>query len=351
MATKTNKISKGSKAAKSTKAVSKASNKKHKTSGTKIAVKETVKTMDATKVINLTQIAKGGIYEGEFNGQPACWAFQNRSRDHGGSLDESVTINGIDQAIAEADKRGVLAIVGVQVRGKLWQYEVPTVGLKDLYVPGVGRGEPSSFSPEEITAILAAVKGKRPWELFFTMLALTGLRASEILGLRVKDLDFKRSLIYVKQTAWNGQIIKGTKTEASKNSVQMTTEVAQLAEAYLATHKHELVYVNQYGFPYSRNKVVERVLHPIMDRLGIPRKGRRVGLHAFRHGLASMLVDTAGASVAQRQLRHSSPDTTVGLYAHIVGNALVVAMERIQAQLQPLPASITHVAGEVPKTA
>ena len=48
------------------------------------------------------------------------------------------------------------------------------------------------------------------------MLAVTGLRASEILGLRVKDCNFGRSLIFVRQTAWEGKIIQGTKTEGSK---------------------------------------------------------------------------------------------------------------------------------------
>jgi integrase len=42
---------------------------------------------------------------------------------------------------------------------------------------------------------------------------LTGLRASEILGLRVSGLDFTKSLIKIKQMAWKGKIIQGTKTD------------------------------------------------------------------------------------------------------------------------------------------
>ena len=73
-------------------------------------------------------------------------------------------------------------------------------------------------------AILAAFKGRKPWELFFTLLATTGLRASEILGLRVVDLDFEENLIHVRQGAWHGQIIT-VKTRESENSVPMTTRV------------------------------------------------------------------------------------------------------------------------------
>jgi integrase len=81
--------------------------------------------------------------------------------------------------------------------------------------------------------------------------------------------------------------------------------------------------------------IVQRVLHPVLDKLGIERRGRHVGFHAFRHGLASMLVDSAGAAVAQRQLRHSDAGTTLGIYAHIIGSGHIDAMEAIQSQLLP----------------
>jgi integrase len=214
-----------------------------------------------------------------------------------------------------------------------WQHKVPVVAMSQLYIPGAEPGEPYSFSPEQMQAILAAFKGERPWDLFFTMVALTGLRASEILGLRVRDCDLKRSLIFVRQIAWEGKIIQGTKTEESKNSVPMPSAVKEKLAEYLRTHKHELLFVNRRGRPYSRNKVVQKVLHPVLEKLGIERKGRRIGLHAFRHGLASMLVDSASTAVAQRQLRHSDAATTLGIYGHVIGNGHFDAVERVQSLL------------------
>lgn len=149
-----------------------------------------------------------------------------------------------------------------------------------------------------------AFASKRPRELFFTKLALTGLRASEILGLRVSDCDLTRSLIFVRQTAWEGQIVRVTKTEGSRNSVPMPSAIKERLTEYLRTHKHELLFVNRNGRPHSRNKIVQKVLYPVLDKLSIERKGRRIGLHAFRHGLASMLIDSASPAVAQRQVRH-----------------------------------------------
>jgi integrase len=46
-----------------------------------------------------------------------------------------------------------------------------------------------------------------------------------------------------------------------------------------------------------------------------------------------MLVDSAGAAVAQRQLRHSDAATTLGIYGHVIGNGHIEAMEAIQSIL------------------
>lgn len=50
----------------------------------------------------------------------------------------------------------------------------------------------------------------------------------------------------------------------------------------------------------------------------------RLGLHAFRHTLASK---------AQRQLRHSDASTNLGRYGHILGNDHREAVEAIEAVL------------------
>lgn len=52
----------------------------------------------------------------------------------------------------------------------------------------------------------------------------------------------------------------------------------------------------------KRESLVQFVLKPILPRLGIPE--RRLGLHAFRHGLATELADSAvPLPVLEHQLR------------------------------------------------
>ena len=75
---------------------------------------------------------------------------------------------------------------------------------------------------------------------------------------------------------------------------------------------------------------MEYQLWPILDALGIP----RFGLHAFRHAVASFIVE-AGYSieVAQQQLRHSNVRTTLG-YTHFRGGITEQAMADVSNSLK-----------------
>jgi integrase len=65
---------------------------------------------------------------------------------------------------------------------------------------------------------------------FFTLLGLSGLRASEILGLRVEDLDFDSSTIHIRHLA--RQVVT-TKTEESGTSLPMTPALKGKLQAHL----------------------------------------------------------------------------------------------------------------------
>ena len=106
-------------------------------------------------------------------------------------------------------------LLAIQAAARKWYPNVQVVHKKDLYFPGVEPQEPFSFTPEQMRAILEYFKDRRPWNLFFTLLPLSGFRAGETLGLRVTDLDFQRNLIHVRQAAWHGKI-QTVKTKASR---------------------------------------------------------------------------------------------------------------------------------------
>jgi integrase len=209
---------------------------------------------------------------------------------------------------------------------------VPALKKRDLKfgLKKPGEGKPFVLSPGQVKKILVAVTGRKIWDAFFTLLALTGLRASEILGLRVEDVDFDNNQIHVRQAAWHGQI-QTLKTEESDNCVPMPPVLREKLLKHLEGHSHQLLFVNRRGRPYSRNKVVQTVLHPLLDELGIAHKGKRAGLHAFRHCLSSLLLQSTGVAVAQRQMRHADPATTLGFYGHVLDDNHREAMDTIES--------------------
>ena len=70
----------------------------------------------------------------------------------------------------------------------------------------------------------------------------------------------------------------------------------------------------------------ESQLRALSGRIGVA-----VTAHMFRHALAQALVDTAGLKVAQEVLGHAHVSTTAASYAHVDEQAMVSALQRVNA--------------------
>ena len=108
----------------------------------------------------------------------------------------------------------------------------------------------------------------------------------------------------------------------------------RLAE-YIARHWREnpdgYLFCSRNNKPYSVGKVTEYGLWPVQDALKIG----HTGLHAFRHGAASELLEEgAPLTVVQRQLRHCDARTTLQKYGHVVGDAQRDAVDVLAARIE-----------------
>jgi integrase len=196
-------------------------------------------------------------------------------------------------------------------------HDVPPLSKKDLKFGLLtpGEGKTSFLTPTQTIKVLRYFAGRPTWDAFFHTLALTGMRPEEILGLRIEDVDFEENRFNLTQGIWERQVVT-LKTTASSRPLHVPPLLKEKLRAHIGERKSDLVFTNKYGRPLTVNKINERVLHPAFDALGIPHKGKRMGLYAFRHGIASWLAQKS-LKLAQAQLRHTSPETTLG-YVHVL---------------------------------
>jgi integrase/recombinase XerD len=182
---------------------------------------------------------------------------------------------------------------------------------------------------DELRHVLEAAS--EPYRTMFRLLADTGARISEVLGLRISDLWLDEDDPYVTfagQVDDRGEYVV-TKTEASSGTVPIAVSTAAALRTHLASEHGGTTYVFETatGRPFDRHNVgrsLRRTLARARDENGEPvfKDGRLPSLHSFRHTTATYLLH-AGASAddVARRLRHKDATVTRAVYIHELEDA------------------------------
>ena len=188
-------------------------------------------------------------------------------------------------------------------------------------------------TPAEIRAIVAKLpeldEATRFRPLLLTAI-FTGLRASELRGLRWADVDLKRGELHVHQRADRYGKIGRPKSEAGERTVPLPPMlVAVLREHRLACPKGALglAFPNSNGGIDHRTIIVERGFHPAQVAAGVVSAGGEAkypGLHSLRHFYASWCINRRvdgglelPLKVVQARLGHASIQMTADTYGHL----------------------------------
>jgi integrase len=222
---------------------------------------------------------------------------------------------------------------------------VPKVRFSDLQLGAVSRGRPIAFFTRE-QARLVIEAAREPFKTIFALAWMTGMRAGELLALTLDDLNFDRKTIRVNKTADDTtRDIRQPKTPGSVALLPMPSALEEVLRNYIQriwkpSASGLLFPSKKDGRPRTRKNVVVNGLKPVLRKLGIP--SDHTGLHAFRHGLATELVENAvPVTVLQSQMRHADVRTSLKIYAHLIPQSQRDAMERIGGGSQPLLSTIT----------
>jgi integrase len=198
--------------------------------------------------------------------------------------------------------------------------------------------------PAEIRAIIGKLTGR--WRPLLLTAIFTGLRASELRGLRWTDVDFKKAELHVRQRADRYNAIGQPKSASGERSVPLPpTLMTELREWKLrCPHGElELVFPNGAGNIENHQNILNRgffpaqiaagVTAPVMDSHGKPARdadgkpmvaAKYTGLHALRHFFASWCINRKQdggqelpLKVVQEQLGHSTIVLTADRYGHL----------------------------------
>ena len=175
--------------------------------------------------------------------------------------------------------------------------------------------------------------------------AICGLRIGEVTALKVSSVDFKRKLLHI--TAALDYATRKESTPKSQNSAA-PVPMPELLAKHLHTwidkrykpNQDGYLFTNSKGRPYLSDNVVKYGVHRAIAKLGIQvPKGVHVGIHCFRHGVTTELLESGTPiHVVSRMMRHGGAKVTLDHYAHIIGDSERVASEqfsrRIGAQLE-----------------
>ena len=174
---------------------------------------------------------------------------------------------------------------------------------------------------DEVSAILAAATGR--WRPFFITAVFTGLRASELRGLRRQDVDLDKRVLHVRQRADRFNAIGSPKSAAGHRDVPLAPMVVNaLKEWKLACPPSELdlVFPNGRGKPESLANIWNRGLIPVQKAAGVvDGQGRaKYNMHALRHFCASWLIEQGfQPKRVQAILGHASIVMTFDRYGHL----------------------------------
>ena len=253
---------------------------------------------------------------------PTVRAFEDKLRTEKRSPTMAkYVVRSLGALLADAQERGLIVRNPVrELRGKRRNGK-----KKDRHkqAPKVGVDIPT---PEEIKRIVNASTGRgRP---FILTAIFSGLRSSELRGLRWQDVDLRKSELHVRQRADRFGKIDSPKTYAGTRTVPLPPiVVTTLREWKLKCPKGklDLVFPNGEGNVEFHVNIVERVLKATLIAAGVTTQARDAdgallrdeddkpimeakytGLHALRHFYASWCINrkrTVGSNCHQRSSR------------------------------------------------
>jgi integrase/recombinase XerD len=173
---------------------------------------------------------------------------------------------------------------------------------------------PRYLTPEEVQAMIDAAGNLRD-KLVVSLLYCTGVRVSELVGIRVSDVDLEEGSIRVRGKGGRERV------------VFFDSRTRQLLAEYLPTVKGcEYLFPARGGEGHMHYVTVERIIRKLAKAAGLK---KRVTPHVLRHSFATIsLAKGMDVREIQELLGHASLRSTQ-IYTHVVKQRLLSDYRRV----------------------
>ena len=162
------------------------------------------------------------------------------------------------------------------------------------------------------------------WRPFMVVAIFTGMRLSELRGLRWSDVDIDAGVIHVRQRADAWGTIGPTKSRAGKRDIPLAPIVVNTLKQWRADSPGGgLVFSTKHDLPHRPSNIHSRVWCPLQIKCGLTAEGKpRYDFHRIRHAAASLFIQYLGWTPKRLQdvMGHSSIRMTFDLYGHLFEN-------------------------------
>jgi integrase/recombinase XerD len=186
--------------------------------------------------------------------------------------------------------------------------------MQHIRLPRNPRKIPVYLTPDEIETLIAQIDLSAPRALRDLAIVETlyscGLRISELLGLRLQDIQADESLLLVTGKG-NKQRLVPIGKPALRQLLLYIRDVRSLEP--VKPKAKDLVFLNRFGGGLSRVSVFT-MIKDLTARAGIR---KNVSPHTFRHSFATALVEAGADLRAVQDLLGHESITTTEIYAHL----------------------------------
>ena len=228
----------------------------------------------------------------------------------------------------------------------------PVYSLKRVLKQKPSTKNINPLTAKELTKLLQTVQEHYPEHFtFFLLLARTGLRIGEAIGLDWRDIDFKNRFIKVERSIVRGKV--STPKSGKTRKVDMSNQLADALRIHMrgfnldgAGSGSQYVFKNGSGNPLDKDNWRRRVFDKAVEKAEI----KRITPHQLRHTYATLRI-AKGDNIADvsKQLGHHSVKLTLDVYYHWIPGgkkAEVDALDDPKLTIQNAPYPHPNAAGK-----